>query len=88
MDHRDARRRHTLRGALIHVNTQHKHAHGKKQTDAHALEGVKKAKNFPQKLSHIFMASAARCHAQDPCGGGGGRAHRDRRRAERLRVRD
>lgn len=55
MDNRDARRRHTLRGALIHLHTHYKRAHG--ETDRHGDTGRReKAKNFPQKLSHIFMA--------------------------------
>lgn len=37
MDNRDARRRHTLRGALIHLHTHCKRAHGK--TDRHGDTG-------------------------------------------------
>lgn len=62
MDSRDAHHRHTLRGALIHFN-----AHTEKRPDADTQESVKKA-NFLRKLAHIFTASAARCHAQHPCG--------------------
>lgn len=78
MDNRDARRRHTLRGAPIHVNT-HKHARGEKtkktKTDGRGRTRRRKKSQkspLPKKLSHIFMASAARCHAQDPWGGSGG----------------
>lgn len=71
MDNRDARRRHALRGALIHLNTHHKHAHGgKKQTDTDALGGVKKAK-LPPKAIPCFHGFAVMLRIRAE---GGGRA--------------
>lgn len=62
MDNRDARRRHTLRGALIHVNTEHKHAHGKKDRRGR-IRRRKKAKNFPPKAKSYPIFSWLRRHA-------------------------
>lgn len=88
MDNRDARRRHTLRGAPIHVNT-HKHAHGKKnkkKTDGRGRtrRRKKKPKISPtQKAIPYFHGFGGTL----PCSGsvgrvGGAHAHRDRRRSD------